>query len=388
MSTTDRTPPARRPLAAWRPAALALIVALAATACGSGGASPSASPRAAVSPSAAPTATATPSPTPAPTPTATPAPTPTPLVEPADLTGLLVAPELAHRIPLAVMIDDSKKARPQSGFNAASIVYQALADGYESRYLLVFQEGETDAIGPVRSARFFLVEWSQEVRAALAHYGGDRRTRSYISGTVGRYGTSRFTDVDGLGRGRPAYHRIKSRKAPHNAYTSTEDLRRVALKLGAPEELDADVYRRSFRDPSPLAARAEAQSVRIPYHTNVIDYRYDRERNIYLRSVNGKKHIDPADDEQVTTTNIVVLFQKFRIDTKIEPGHSRPDITTIGTGKAWIFSEGKLVKGSWRKKSHGGPTRVYDADGKEIVLVRGRTFFQVVPPGTKITVKD
>ena len=37
---------------------------------------------------------------------------------PADLDGVLVAPELAHRLPLAVMIDDSRAARPQSGFNA------------------------------------------------------------------------------------------------------------------------------------------------------------------------------------------------------------------------------------------------------------------------------
>ena len=78
------------------------------------------------------------------------------------------------------MIDDSRAARPQAGFNAASLVYQSLADGYESRYMLVFQDEDTGNIGPVRSARFFLVQWAQEVKAALAHYGGDRRTRNYI----------------------------------------------------------------------------------------------------------------------------------------------------------------------------------------------------------------
>ena len=59
-----------------------------------------------------------------------------------------------------------------------------------------------------------------------------------------------------------------------------------------------------------------------------------------------------------------------------------------GKGKAWVFSEGRLVKGTWRKRSDTGPTRVYDADGKEIPLVRGRTFIQVVPTKTKVTVKD
>ena len=48
-------------------------------------------------------------------------------------------------------------------------------------------------VGPVRSARFFLVEWAQEYKSALAHYGGDRRTRTYI-----RYHPKQFTDVDGI----------------------------------------------------------------------------------------------------------------------------------------------------------------------------------------------
>ncbi len=111
--------------------------------------------------------------------------------------------------------------------------------------MLVFGEGDTGDIGPVRSARFYLVQWAQEVEAALAHYGGDRRTRTYI-----RYHPSQFTDVDGMGRGNPAYHRIKSRKAPHNAYTSTKELRRVALKLGGPKTMDDDLFRRPFRDAS------------------------------------------------------------------------------------------------------------------------------------------
>ena len=51
------------------------------------------------------------------------------------LTGLPVDPKLGHRTPLAVMIDDARAARPQSGFNGASIVFQAPADGWETRYI-------------------------------------------------------------------------------------------------------------------------------------------------------------------------------------------------------------------------------------------------------------
>jgi hypothetical protein len=281
------------------------------------------------------------------------------------------------------MLDDARVARPQSGFNGASIVYQALADGYESRYLLVFQEGESRAVGPVRSARFYLVQWSSEVAAAFAHYGGDRRTREYLAATP-----LAATSVDGLGRGKPAYKRLSSRKAPHNAYTTTRRLRDTALKIGAPASLDPTIHRRPFVDASPVAERAARQTIRIPYNTNVITYAYDRGSNLYRRSVDGKPHIDRADGKRVTTTNVVVLFQKFRIDTKIEPGHSRPDITTIGKGRALVFREGRVVEATWSKGGDAEPTILLDADGKELPLVRGRTFIQVVPPSTKVTVKD
>ena len=87
----------------------------------------------------------------------------------------------------------------------------------------------------------------------------------------------------------------------------------------------------------------------MPYNTNIITYSYDRERNLYLRSVDGRPHIDAADDKRVSVTNVVVLYQKFRIDTKIEPGHSRPDFTTIGSGKALVFREGKVVRRPGRR---------------------------------------
>ena len=361
--------------------AAAALVVLIVSACGPSAVAPSPVPVAVASatptPTPTPTASPTPSPTASPTPTATPDPF---LTNVADLSGRIVDPALAHRLPIAVMLDDSRAARPQSGFNAASIVYQATADGYETRYMLVFQEGDTKAIGPVRSARFYLAQWASETKSAIAHYGGDQRTRRHI-----KHNPQMFTDVDGMGRGNNAYRRIKSRQAPHNAYASTASLRKMARKLGAEERMSRRLHLRPFIDPAPIEARAASQRIRIPYRTNVITYAYDRTANVYLRSIDGKAHIDPVDDERVAPTNVIVLYQKFRIDTRIEPGHSRPDITTIGKGKALIFREGRVVKGTWSKDGDVAPTIIRGEDGEEIPLVRGQTFIQVVPLKTKVT---
>ena len=331
-----------------------------------------------VSPSPSPSATASP----VASPTVSPSPSPVLSTDPgiADLTGVTTDATRAHRAPIAVLIDDSKAARPQSGFNAASIVYQAPADGGEDRYMMVFQEGDASTIGPVRSARVYLVHWASELRAGIAHYGGDLRARTALAA----YDDVRFTNIDALGAGRKAYHRISSRRAPHNGYTSTAALRAVLARLGGPAVFAPDLWRHPFVAPAAAASLPSSQRVTIPYRTGRIDYRFDPTLDLYRRSVDGATQVDPGDGKPVTTRNVVVLFMSYRTDTKIEPGHSRPVVGSIGTGRALVFREGRVIAGTWSKADETAPTHLLDADGEEIPLVTGRTFFQIVPLSTKI----
>lgn len=343
--------------------------------------SPSPSPTA--SPSATPTATPTPTPSATPTPTPTPTATPTPLTGVALLDGVTTDPAKASRLPLAIMIDDNVIARPQSGFNGASIVYQAPADGGEDRYMLVFQEGDAAKVMPVRSGRPYFVRWAAEYRAAFGHYGGDVKTLSYIP-TINR---KLIYDVDALGGGAPAYKRDRSRKAPHNGYTSTDTFRATAQRLGAPATVVSGLASRPFADDLPADQRPSSGSINVPYNRGASSYTYDPATNSYLRSIAGKAHVDPLDGKRVTARNVVVLFMKLSIDPESEPGHNRPVLAQIGTGKAIVFRDGKVFEGTWKKDDVGGLTRFFDAAGKEVTLVRGRIFIQVVATGTKVTYK-
>jgi Protein of unknown function (DUF3048) N-terminal domain/Protein of unknown function (DUF3048) C-terminal domain len=339
-------------------------------------------------PTSRPTAPPTPSPvpvSPSPSPSAAPSATPSagPTYAPgiADLTGLRVPNRLAHRLPIAVLIDDNRVARPQSGFNGASIVYQAPADGGETRYMLVFQEGDSADVGPVRSGRGYFIHWASETRAAIAHYGGDRITRAALQ----LYDGKRYTDIDALRTTARPFHRIKSRSAPHNAYTSTARLRAVIPALGGPALMPVGLARRPFADPVPLAVRPARQTIRIPYRTGVVGYVYDRGRDDYRRLLDGRTQVDPADGKAVRTRNVVVLFMGFHTDSTIERGHARPVLAALGSGKALIFREGRVIVGTWRKPGGTALLRLFDRTGKEIPLVRGRTFFQAVPSGTSVT---
>ena len=336
-------------------------------------------------PTVAPTADNTIMPTDTPVPTDTPAPSDT--IVPsgfAALDGLPADPSVANRLPLAVMIGDNAAARPQSGFNAASIVYQAPADGGEDRYMLVFQEKDASDVGPVRSGRPYFVYWAAEYRSGFAHYGGDERTLQKVIPPIAG---SLIYNLDALFGSRSAFHRIKGRKAPDNAYTSTASLTATAARNGYPATMVTGLPTRLFGDDAPLASRPASGSITIPYGTGSTSYAYDRATNSYLRSVAGRAQIDSMDGKRVVARDVVVLFMRLSIDPQSEVGHHRPVLDQIGSGTAWVFRDGQVIKGTWRKKDQGDLTRFFDSTGAEISLVRGRIFIQVVPTGTKVSYK-
>jgi len=300
----------------------------------------------------------------------------------ADLDGLNVAADHAHRIPVAVMLDDNAAARPQSGMSAASIVYQAPADGGEVRYMLMFQEGDAKDVGPVRSTRFYYARWASEYHSILGHYGGDWKTIKLVIPPLVKQGV--LWDMDALKGGSCPYHRISTRPMPFNAYTNTAALRACVAKKGYPQTVRY-IPHRPFSDDLPADQRPTSGSITIPYHRQTIGYVYDPTSNAYLRSTDGKPEIDAGNGQRITARDVVVLFQTLGVDP--QPGHLRPVVGQIGSGKAIVFRDGKAIVGIWTKNTETDLTRFFDASGTEIPLARGHIFIQVVAVGTKVTYK-
>lgn len=355
--------------------------AAAPTPSGLAAASPSPTAPATPSPTTAPTASPTASPTPTPSPTATPAPTA--VLVPAPLTGRMVPPEVAKRHPIAVMIDDHPNARPQSGFNDASVVWQAPAEGGIPRYMLIFQDRVPPSVGPVRSARQYYIAWAAEWNAVYAHVGGSPQALQ----TLREKGRGQFVyNADEFRWGGDYFHRTTDRFAPHNVYTSGKELRQLASRLGAKDAKYKAAWK--FAADKHILLRPEGGTITTVYPWNTITYRYDRASNTYRRSVTGeKRQMDRGRDKPVAPKNVIVMSMSFG---RLNDGSrkNRLEAQFIGRGPAWIATNGKTIKGTWRKTSMTGPTRFFDAKGKPVTLTVGQTFIQVMPRGSKITVKD
>jgi hypothetical protein len=390
-TTRPPRPRARTP----RAASLALAAAFLVTACGDATTPPTPAETTAgpgQTPSGAPPATAPATePTPAPTPTPVPTPTPTPVATPvptpelavAPLTGRLVKPALAARHPIAVMVDDQWDARPQSGFSEASVVWQAPAEGGIPRYMLMFGEGNPSSVGPVRSARVYYVQWAAEWKAVYVHAGGSPQAKALLAA---RGNGGLVYDAEGLGwlGGGRYLWRTTDRFAPHNLYTDGKNLRAIARRVGAREVDEKPVWR--FAPDAPIELRPAGSTIRAPYRFNDVSYRYHRASNTWRRSVEGKLQRDRASGRIVAPKNVVIMEVAFGL---LGPGQKgRLEAANIGRGRAWIATNGRTIKGTWRKKSVTAPTQFFDAAGDPVVLTAGQTFVQVMPKGTKVTFKN
>ena len=348
-------------------------------------ASPSPTSPPTASPTTAPTASPTPSPTASPTPTPSPTATPAPTAAlvAAPLTGRMVPLEVARRHPVAVMIDDHPDARPQSGFNDASVVWQAPAEGGIPRYMLIFQDRLPPSVGPVRSARQYYIAWAAEWDAVYAHVGGSPQALQ----TLREQGRGQLVyNADEFRWGGVFFHRTKDRFAPHNVYTSGKELRQLASRLGAKDAKYKTAWK--FAGDKHILLRPQGGTITTVYPWNTITYKYDRATNTYRRSVTGeKRQMDRGRDKPVAPKNVIVMSMSFG---RLNDGSkkNRLEAQFIGRGPAWIATNGKTIKGTWRKTSMTGPTRFFDAKGKPVTLTVGQTFVQVMPRGSKITVKD
>jgi hypothetical protein len=290
----------------------------------------------------------------------------------------MVTEAIAARHPIAVMIDDLRAARPQSGLASASVVWQAPAEGGIPRYMAVFQDNLPKVVGPVRSSRYYYIAWAAEWRAIYYHAGGSPqalatlrskgRGQYVFNGEAFRYeGTS--------------FYRLPTRSSPHNLYSDGSKLRSLGKKLGAKDKASKTVWQ--FAPDAPLEARPYGGSITVGYPYNKITYKYDRKSNTYLRSVTGEpKQTDAADKTRIAPKNVVVMRMRFGPLNDGHPGAPRLEATVVGSGTAWISTNGRTIKGTWKKTGVTKPTKFYDKAGNEVTLTVGQTFVQVLTTST------
>jgi len=293
------------------------------------------------------------------------------------LTGLEAPSSDATAIRVvAVKIENSPAARPQTGLDKADVVYEMISEGGITRFHALFHSQVPKVVGPVRSARPPEIYLVPQYHSILAHVGGPRKVRDILSDKT------RFNDMDQFFN--PAsYWRSSSRSAPHNMYLDITKLRGFATSkrgYAATQTITGLEYARASAIATPVVTQ-----LTVPVSSsNKVLWRYDAATRMYARSINGNAHKDAVSGKQLRARNVVVLW----VQIKPYPGdkHNVVEITLAGSGRASVFFGGQRVDGTWEAGTDA-PPKFKTADGKPIKLDPGNTWIQVIGSGQNIVMK-
>ncbi len=311
-----------------------------------------------------------------------------PIVEQKKLT---IIDENSHQRPIAVMIDNNVGNQQHIGLQEAYLSYEAIVEGGLSRIMAVYKDQDVKVIGPVRSARHYFLDYALENDALYAHFGWS----PYAENDIKSLGVN---NINGLYVDFP-YWRDKTVAAPHNVFTSIEKLYHSATDLKYQTTSSQWKNLNYTTDPVDLTKfknqqikcskeKKEAGScnenpdlitaleVVIPYsYSQVRSYTYDKERDVYLRFMNGKAHTDRQTQEQYHYKNIIVL----KVSNHSLDSSGRQDLDTTGSGDGYYITGGYALPITWHKKSRGGKTTYTYKDGTSVKIKDGNTFVQIEP---------
>ena len=284
-----------------------------------------------------------------------------------DLNGSWYSYEESRKRPVAVMINNLDAAMPQSGIGKADIIYEMLAEGGITRLMAVFSDySGLDKIGPVRSARqYFDRRGALEHDAIFVHFGD-----SYLA--AADFETYPIDHLDGMTQS--GFYRDNSRVAPHNAYTSADLINQMIESNGFRTEKKDD-YKSIFSwnvNDTDLPEGSACNKLVTAYHSSRKPwFEYDAETKTYKRFQYGGPQIDDQTGEQLAFKNVIVQFVEHTIPVE---GDYLIDLTLVGSGDAYIATDGKITAIKWEKDDMMGVTRYTYRDGTPVRLNPGKTW--------------
>ena len=283
--------------------------------------------------------------------------------------------------PIAVMIDNHSGAWPQANLNKAYMVYEIVVEGGETRLMALFKGQNLEKIGPVRSSRHYFLDYALENDAIYVHHGWSPQAQSDIS-SLG------VNNINGIQESSTSFWRVKDKSAPHNLFTSTENILKIAERKGYSKTSNKKSVLNYVANEVEMPSTAvSATSVTIP-HSNLqtVKYEYDEQTKTYKRYARNKLQTDYVTGEPVTTKNIIItMCENYTLSDSENKG--RQGLKNIGTFKGYYITDGKAIEIQCTKNARVEQTVYKDLNGKEIEVNDGNTFVNICPIDAKLVIE-
>lgn len=302
------------------------------------------------------------------------------------LTGEWKDVDVVKRRNMAVMIPNNKPAMPQCGLSQASIIYEAPVEGRITRLMAFFEDyDELDHIGPIRSSRDYFLYESMAYDSIYCNWG---LAVPFVAPVINTDRVDNVSQaVSGIEKPAPeAFDRIK-RPGYATEFTGymfidgyNEAVERLAYET---EYTDRFVQAFTFAGDGHRAEYEEypdATEIRPGgfeknkggySHANPV-FTYNEQDDLYYRSQFDEPHIDELNDEQIAVSNVV--FKICHGEVREPTNKDYLAFGVHGEGEAYVFTNGKVIHGTWKRNSDYEPNLFFDDNGEEIVFNQGKTW--------------
>jgi hypothetical protein len=279
------------------------------------------------------------------------------------------------RPAVTVKIENSRASRPQAGLDVADVVFEAVVEGGQTRFLAVFQSTDADPVGPIRSVRPSDPAIVAPFGGIVAYSGGIQRFVDAMKAT----GLKNF-DEDNAG---DAFQRRSDRSAPHNLYTATPALYDRGSD-GSPPPKFAE-----FLPPgqpwAPAGAVPVTQITLVVGRTTTAAYQWDPGSTTWARSTDGQLQTAES-GAQIAPTTVIVQYVNYESSGEVDTtGAPVSEARVVGAGDAVIFANGMMVNARWSKPNASAMTTWTDVNGAPIALPAGRTWVEMPAVGAALT---
>lgn len=307
------------------------------------------------------------------------------------LTGLRPEnPDNLNRRPVAVKVSNFPRGlvRPhQTGLTRADQAYEYYIEDGLTRFIAVFYGRNAERAGPVRSGRYFDEYIMRMYHSSLVYGHADKRVEDYLLASDLR--PLLFEEQDNYF---PPLWDNGSKNAENRLYVDTAG---VGAKLSdnSRQDLRAAMF-------GPLMyPQAMPEINRIYTHYSIYSYNYweyDPASQLYQRYsdaadasafAQGESYaplIDNLTGAQVTSNNLIVLSVPHIFHNEFDRADQLLDISLKGSGDAYLFREGRMLKVRWVRDLIDQPIKIEDQDGQAVPLRPGVTFYQVIDPESTI----
>ncbi|MDE7282660.1 MAG: DUF3048 domain-containing protein, partial [Lachnospiraceae bacterium] len=301
------------------------------------------------------------------------------------LTGEWTSEEIANRRPIAVMVPNNRPAMPQYGLSLAGVIYEAPVEGRITRLMPIFENfDDLERIGPVRSSRDYYVYTAMGFEAIYCNWG---LAVPYVEELINRdtvYNVS--AAVEGIHNpADEAFYRVNRGDGyalEFTGYLKIEGMRKAVDRLGYDWNYDSFHVRPFLFANDKIKDYPDNESATMIYPggksgSNASGYgqyhpyfEYHEDDHLYYRYQDGKKQIDEYNNEQLAVTNVIFQY----CHGEVRDSHDYLAFGVHGEGDAIVFTNGKVIKGTWKRSADFEPAQFFDENGEEIVINQGKTW--------------